>query len=158
VSGGNAMLRGLLYLFVCLFPLTSLAAVPPSIKDGRVTITDAPGGGVQVWEQKWTWIKKKEVPVKIDGPCASACTMVLDVENLCITSRAVFQFHMAYFRFGSGGAVNSNYYTAAYLYNHYPSWVRSWIKSQGGLRKDDQKLIDMPYAYAKNYLPTCGRS
>jgi hypothetical protein len=84
--------------------------------------------------------------------------MVLDVANLCITPKAEFQFHMAYFRFGSGGATNSHYYTAAYLYNHYPSWVRSWIKSQGGLRKDDQRTIDMPYAYAKNYLPTCGRS
>jgi hypothetical protein len=73
--------------------------------------------------------------VVIDGPCLSACTMVLGAiprNRICVTSRAVLGFHAAYDLDQSGRQVTSRGGTSL-LMGHYPRHVRSWIARRGGL-------------------------
>jgi hypothetical protein len=73
--------------------------------------------------------------VIIDGPCFSACTMVLGVipqERICVTSRAKLGFHAAWNPGEDGRPVTSKAATKL-LMDIYPERVRSWIKERGGL-------------------------
>lgn len=73
--------------------------------------------------------------VIIDGPCFSACTLVLGMiphERLCVTRRARLGFHGAWAYAPDGSKVMSESGTAQ-LMRIYPDPVRRWISSKGGL-------------------------
>jgi hypothetical protein len=73
--------------------------------------------------------------VIIDGPCLSACTMIVGVippERLCATSRARLGFHAAWHPGENGRQVTSKAATKL-LMDIYPERVRHWIKERGGL-------------------------
>src|SRR5262249_11761348 len=73
--------------------------------------------------------------VIIDGPCLSACTMLLGViprERICVTQRARLGFHAAWHPGGHGQQVTSREATQL-LMDIYPQHVRSWIARRGGL-------------------------
>ena len=73
--------------------------------------------------------------VIIDGPCLSACTMVLGViprERICVTPRARLGFHAAWHPGDNGRPVESREATQL-LMEIYPENVRSWIARRGGL-------------------------
>ena len=75
--------------------------------------------------------------VAIDGPCLSACTMVLGViprERICVTSRARLGFHAAWNPDQRGQPVTSQRATK-FLMDIYPEHVRAWIKQHGGLTR-----------------------
>jgi hypothetical protein len=73
--------------------------------------------------------------VVIDGPCLSACTMVLGViprDHLCVTPRARLGFHSAWRPDEAGRPVVSRDGTQL-LMTVYPQQVRNWIARRGGL-------------------------
>jgi hypothetical protein len=73
--------------------------------------------------------------VVIDGPCLSACTLVLSSvprKRICVTSRAVLGFHAPYLVDDKGRKFRSREITQA-VNAAYPANVRSWIKRNGGL-------------------------
>ena len=73
--------------------------------------------------------------VVIDGPCLSACTMLLGVippERICVTPRARLGFHAAWHPGGNGQQVTSREATQL-LMDIYPENVRHWIARRGGL-------------------------
>lgn len=78
----------------------------------------------------------------IDGPCYSACAILADFArpNVCITSRATFQFHMAY------GAFRRFEPPAS-------SDVRAWVISRGGFPEDG--FLPMPFQDARQFWPKC---
>ena len=75
--------------------------------------------------------------VIIDGPCLSACTLVLGViprERICVTPRARLGFHAAWNPAENGRQVTSVDATRL-LMEIYPEHVRSWIARRGGLSR-----------------------
>src|SRR5262249_33804150 len=73
----------------------------------------------------------------VDGPCLSACTMVLGSiprDRICVTSRAQFGFHAAYDLDHNGAQVTSRGGTSLLL-KHYSQDVRNWIARNGGLTR-----------------------
>ena len=73
--------------------------------------------------------------VIIDGPCLSACTMVLGViprDRLCVTPRARLGFHAAWQLNEAGRQVTSPDGTEL-LMSAYPQPIRDWIARRGGL-------------------------
>jgi hypothetical protein len=75
------------------------------------------------------------VAAAIDGPCLSACTMLLGViprNRICVTPRARLGFHAAWHPSGNGQQVTSREATQL-LMDIYPENVRSWIARRGGL-------------------------
>ena len=71
----------------------------------------------------------------IDGPCLSACTLVLMTvpeERICVTRRAVLGFHAARSIDGRGRMYAEPEASRAVL-ESYPGPVRDWISRRGGL-------------------------
>ena len=72
--------------------------------------------------------------VVIDGPCLSACTLVLSMvpdERICVTRRAVLGFHAARSIDRRGRSYAEPEASQAVL-EAYPAPVRDWISRRGG--------------------------
>ncbi len=71
----------------------------------------------------------------IDGPCLSACTLVLDVvpsNRICVTHRAILGFHAAR-SVDRRGRMYAEPEASAVVLQAYPEAVRGWIRRHGGL-------------------------
>ncbi len=76
-----------------------MAAAAVSAAQGAVRIKADPGGQIGPYLQNLVALRNSGERVIIDGPCLSACTMVLGViprERICVTSRARLGFHAAW--------------------------------------------------------------
>src|SRR6202049_2306836 len=108
-------------------------AASPSLS--AVRITSDPGGQIGPYLAKLDSLRNSGQDVIIDGPCLSACTMVLGViprDRLCVTSRARLGFHAAWRPNEFGRQVVSPDGTEL-LMTEYPPQVRDWIARRGGL-------------------------
>ena len=109
------------------------AGASPSLS--AVRITSDPGGQIGPYMAKLDALRNSGQSVIIDGPCLSACTMVLGViprDHLCVTSRARLGFHAAWRLNEAGRQVTSPDGTEL-LMSTYPQPVRDWIARRGGL-------------------------
>jgi len=113
----------------------ALAALTVSNASAAVRIKADPGGQIGPYLENLVALRGSGERVIIDGPCLSACTMVLGViprERICVTPRARLGFHAAWHPGGNGQQVMSREATKL-LMEIYPEHVRSWIKGRGGL-------------------------
>ena len=109
------------------------AAAQPAMADVR--IMSSPGGPVVPYVKLFEAVRDSGERVIIDGPCLSACTMVLGVipkERICVTAKARLGFHAAWHPGDDGRPVTSRAATQL-LMDIYPQHVRTWIKDHGGL-------------------------
>ena len=109
-----------------------LATVPAS---ATMRITSDPGGQIGPYLENLASLRSSGEHVVIDGPCLSACTMVLGViprDHLCVTARARLGFHTAWRPDSAGRPVVSRDGTEL-LMTVYPQPVRDWIARRGGL-------------------------
>jgi hypothetical protein len=101
-----------------------------------VRITNDPGGQIGPYLDKLSTLRSSGQRVIIDGPCLSACTMVLGIvprERICVTSRAKLGFHAAWNPAADGRVVMSHAGTKA-LWEIYPAHIRAWLSKRGGLK------------------------
>jgi hypothetical protein len=101
-----------------------------------IRITDDRGGQIGTYVDKYQGLRTSGETVIIDGLCASACTIVLGEvphDRICVTSHANLGFHAAW-DLGANGRAVSNAIATQALYSLYPSPVRRWIASRGGLK------------------------
>ncbi len=113
----------------------AIAALMVSNASAAVRIKADPGGQIGPYLENLVALRGSGERVIIDGPCLSACTMVLGViprERICVTPRARLGFHAAWHPGGNGQPVTSREATKL-LMEIYPEHVRSWIKGRGGL-------------------------
>ena len=100
----------------------------------EIRILRDPGGQIGPYLEKLASWDASGESIIVDGPCLSACTLVLGViphERVCATRRARFGFHAAWRPMGIY-RVRSNNGTAL-LMKIYPPRVKAWIKKRGGL-------------------------
>src|SRR3954468_22272958 len=101
-----------------------------------VRITNDRGGQIGSYVIKYQRLASAGESVIIDGLCASACTILLSElpdDKICVTSRATLGFHAAW-NYGPDGRTSTDPEATSLLYSNYPTPVRRWIASQGGLR------------------------
>lgn len=101
-----------------------------------IRIYDDRGGQIGDYLAKYQALRASGEHVVIDGTCASACTMLLGEiprNRICVTPRAVLEFHTAWDPTPSGNQV-VNSAGNQILWSSYPSDVRQWISRHGGLR------------------------
>ena len=111
------------------------AALTMSSAQAAVVIKSDPGGQIGPYLENLEVLRGSGQKVVIDGPCLSACTMVLGViprERICVTSRARLGFHAAWHPGEDGHPIPSREATAL-LMSIYPEHVRTWIARRGGL-------------------------
>jgi hypothetical protein len=100
-----------------------------------VWIVSDRGGEVAQYLVEFTALARSRARVIIDGPCESACTLILGIipsPRLCVTARAKFGFHAAW-RFDEDGRAIGSPEGTQFLINTYPEPVRAWILKNGGL-------------------------
>jgi hypothetical protein len=119
-----------------------------------VRIYDDPGGQIGAYVAKYRALRATGEQVIIDGTCASACTMILGViprNRLCVTPRAVLEFHTAWNSSPSGERVISRAGNAV-LWSTYPNDIRRWIERHGGL---GSQIIDLRSAELEAMVRLC---
>ena len=115
--------------------LTSALTISPA--SATIRIAGDAGGQIGAYLQRHDAMRQSGERVVIDGPCLSACTMVLGAiprNRICVTARALLGFHAAYDLDQSGNQVTSRGGTAL-LMDQYPRQVRNWIARRGGLSR-----------------------
>src|SRR5215475_9207385 len=114
--------------------LTALSAlVSPAAADIR--ILESPGGQVGPFLDLFEEVRQSGERVVIDGPCLSACTLVLSIvpsERICVTRRAVLGFHAAR-SIDRRGKIYAEPEASRLVLEAYPGPVRDWIIRRGGL-------------------------
>ena len=103
----------------------------------EMRILGSPGGQVGPFIDLFDKVRASGERVVIDGPCMSACTLVLSVvpsERICVTRRAVLGFHAAR-SIDRRGRVYAEPEASKLVLEAYPGPVRDWIVSHGGLSK-----------------------
>ena len=101
----------------------------------EVRILASPGGQVGPFIDLFEKVKNSGERVVIDGPCLSACTLVLSMipsERICVTRRAVFGFHAAR-SMDRRGRLYEEPAASKLVLQAYPGPVRDWIIHRGGL-------------------------
>jgi hypothetical protein len=117
------------FLAVALWAFASLLA------RAEIRILASPGGQVGPFLDLFEKVRQSGERVVIDGPCLSACTLVLSMvpnERICVTRRAVLGFHAAR-SIDRRGRMYSEPEASQLVLEAYPAPVRSWIEHRGGL-------------------------
>jgi hypothetical protein len=90
------------------------------------------GGRLDEYYQTYSALRQSGRPVRIDGMCMSACTMVaglIPLERVCVTPYAVLAFHSAY-RVSMFGAEHSSEGTRM-IWQTYPEAIRKILIENG---------------------------
>jgi hypothetical protein len=101
----------------------------------EVRILSSRGGEVGQFIDMFEHLRKSGDRVVIDGPCLSACTLVLSAvpeDRICVTRRAVLGFHAARL-IDPRGRFHTQPEATKIMYETYPTAVRGWISRHGGL-------------------------
>ena len=117
-----------LFLTLALCALATPAAA-------EVRILASPGGEVGPFLELFDKVAASGQRVVIDGPCLSACTLVLSMvpnDRICVTRRAVLGFHAAR-SIDRRGRLYAEPEASKLVLQAYPGPVRDWIVRRGGL-------------------------
>ena len=107
---------------------------PPVVAD-EVRILSSRGGEVGQFIDMFDRLRKSRDRVVIDGPCLSACTLVLSAvpkDRICVTRRAILGFHAARL-IDPRGRFHAQPEATEIMYETYPTAIRDWISRHGGL-------------------------
>src|SRR3984893_4848108 len=112
--------------------LCALAVLPAR---AEVRILESPGGEVGPFLDLFERMRDSGERVVIDGPCLSACTLVLSMvpaSRICVTRRAILGFHAAR-SIDRRGRMYAEPEASELVLEAYPSAVQGWIRRRGGL-------------------------
>jgi len=101
----------------------------------EIRIIQSPGGEVGPFLDLFEQVRESGERVVIDGPCLSACTLVLSIvpgERICVTKRAVLGFHAAR-SVDRRGRFYAEPEASDAVLQAYHGPVRDWISRHGGL-------------------------
>jgi hypothetical protein len=118
---------------ILLATILCALAIPRAQADVR--ILSSPGGAVGPFLDLFERIRDSGERVVIDGPCLSACTLVLSTvpqNRICVTRRAVLGFHAAR-SVDPRGRTYAEPEASELVLEAYPAPVRGWILRRGGL-------------------------
>jgi hypothetical protein len=120
---------------VRIWPAAALLFALASPASAEVRILASPGGEVGPFLDLFEGVRDSGERVVIDGPCLSACTLVLSIvpsNRICVTRRAVLGFHAAR-SIDQRGRLYAEPEASEVVLEAYPPPVRHWIQRRGGL-------------------------
>jgi hypothetical protein len=125
---------------------------PPA--QAEVRILGSQGGQVGPFLDLFERMRDSGERVVIDGPCLSACTLVLSMvpsSRICVTRRAVLGFHAAR-SMDRRGRLYAEPEASALVLQAYPAGVRDWIIRRGGLTS---RVLLLRGRELAAFYPTC---
>jgi hypothetical protein len=128
------------------------AAIGPTAAEVRILAS--PGGQVGPFLDLFEQVRASGERVVIDGPCMSACTLVLSIvpdNRICVTRRAVLGFHAAR-SIDQRGRLYAEPEASREVLAAYPAPVRGWISRRGGLTS---RLLLLRGRELAAIYPTC---
>jgi hypothetical protein len=134
--------------------LLLLMAGAQSLADIR--IRSSAGGDVADYLEIFNAVRQSGERVIIDGPCLSACTLVLSIvpsSRICVTRRAVLGFHAARQLDRRSGRLLPAREATRVIEATYPVVIQNWIARHGGL---SQRLLLLRGRELAELYPTCG--
>jgi hypothetical protein len=137
---------------IFLAAVASALAVPPA--QAEVRILASAGGQVGTFLDLFERVRASGERVVIDGPCLSACTLVLSMvpnDRICVTRRAVLGFHAAR-SIDRRGRIYAEPEASELVLQTYPAPVRGWIRRRGGLTS---RLLLLRGRELAAIYPTC---
>jgi hypothetical protein len=153
MTPSTASVQGRTPFGVGMVVVLALFGVLPARADVR--IVSSPGGAVDAYLAVFARVRQSGERVVIDGPCLSACTLVLSTiprNRICVTRRAVLGFHAPrWFDPRTGYTARAPEATRTVTAS-YPQGVRAWIKKRGGL---SQKIIYLRGRELTALYPRC---
>lgn len=101
------------------------------------------GGLIMAFVNMASVIRSAGRSLIVDGPCASACAIMADKArpNVCVTTRAVFLFHMGFMMNGRRVAPTTSFD------------IREWVYKHGGFPYDG--FLTMDAQEATEFWPVC---
>ena len=133
---------------------TVLCALASPPAHAEVRILASPGGEVGPFLDLFERVRESGERVVIDGPCLSACTLVLSMvpaERICVTRRAILGFHAAR-SIDRRGRMYAEPEASEVVLEAYPARVRGWIRSRGGLTS---RLLLLRGRELAAFYPSC---
>ena len=112
------------------------AALVSTMASAEIRIVGDPGGEVSSYIQKYQGVRASGQRVVVDGPCLSACTLLLGIvprDRICVTSRAMFGFHAASYYDDASRSLVPTRAGSRLVMRLYPATIRNWIERHGGL-------------------------
>jgi hypothetical protein len=137
-------------VFAVIFCLTSLT---PAFAELRIRASS--GGYVLDYIELFSRVRASGDRVVIDGPCLSACTLVLSTiprNRICVTPRAVLGFHAPTLVDRETGRSYAARDVTRAVTAAYPPEIRTWIRKHGGLK---QRLILLRGRELARYYRRC---
>jgi hypothetical protein len=131
-----------------------ICALAAPAAHAEVRILSSPGGQVGPFLDLFEKVRASGERVVIDGPCLSACTLVLSMvpgERICVTRRAVLGFHAAR-SMDRRGHLYAEREASELVLQAYPAGVRNWIVRRGGLTS---RLLLLRGRELAALYPTC---
>jgi hypothetical protein len=125
----------LMRLFFTVLLATALWFFATMLARADVRILASPGGEVGPFIDLFDQVRSSGERVVIDGPCLSACTLVLSLvpqDRICVTRRAILGFHAAR-SVDRRGRTYAEPEASELVLKAYPGPVRNWIVRHGGL-------------------------
>src|SRR3954468_22835332 len=144
-------MRRVTFLRALMLASALLASAPAA---AEIRIIQSPGGQVGPFLDLFEKVRESGERVVIDGPCLSACTLVLSIvpsERICVTKRAVLGFHAAR-SIDRGGRLYAEPEASQAVLEAYPAPVRGWISRRGGLTS---RLLLLRGRELAAIYPTC---
>jgi hypothetical protein len=146
------MMRTAILKVILMAAVASALATPPA--RAEVRILASPGGQVGPFLDLFERVRASGERVVIDGPCLSACTLVLSMvpnDRICVTRRAVLGFHAAR-SIDRRGRQYAEPEASELVLRAYPTAVRGWIRRRGGLTS---RLLLLHGRELAAIYPTC---
>ena len=140
-------------LGVFFVTVLALFAMFPARADFR--ILSSSGGAVDDYLRIFAQLRASGERIAIDGPCLSACTLVLSTipkNRICVTRRAVLGFHAPQWVDPRSSRTSRTPEATRIVTQSYPAGVRAWIKKRGGLT---QKVIYLRGKELAALYPRC---
>lgn len=130
-------MRALKLAGVAGFIVAVMLATLSDPASATVRIESSAGGRIGDYLALFALVRQSGERVVIDGPCLSACTLVLSVvprNRICVTQRAILGFHAAWTP-GRRGRPVTHAGGTRLMFATYPAPVQAWIRRHGGLSR-----------------------
>jgi hypothetical protein len=124
----------------------------PPIQCGRPCVIEEDHGGViDLYSAQAEEMAGGHVPLIVDGPCFSACTIFVDIDraNACVTTNAVFGYHQSETDKTGGKSVFGQI-------SYQTPGLNAYIKAHGGLPTPDTgRMLMINFSQLTQFYQPC---